>query len=94
LSSIKSSREACGGSCDGDAGVVLCGPARDFLAVDCHRWLPQNLTSIGAPVIYNVTGNLLAAYVDSTGAPGFQTGAGGDRQLDQLDHGLNANDER
>jgi hypothetical protein len=56
--------------------------------------LPQNLTSIGAPVIYNVTGNLLAAYVDSTGAPGFQTGAGGDRQLDQLDHGLNANDER
>ena len=27
--------------------------------------LPQNLTSIGAPVVYNVTGNLLTAYVDS-----------------------------
>ena len=68
--------------------------------------LPQNLTSIGAPVVYNVTGNLLTAFVD-TGACG--PGAG-DRQvftlqitnpatgaytftlLDQLDHGLGAND--
>ena len=43
--------------------------------------LPQNLTSIGAPVVYNVTGNLLTAFVDSNGTPGFQTGAGGDRQV-------------
>ena len=27
--------------------------------------LPQSLTSIGAPVVYNVTGNLLTAFVDS-----------------------------
>ena len=33
--------------------------------------LPQNLTSIGAPVVYNVTGNLLTAFVDSNGTPGF-----------------------
>ena len=32
--------------------------------------LPQNLTSIGAPVVYNVTGNLLTAYVDSGATPG------------------------
>ena len=67
--------------------------------------LPQNLTSIGAPVVYNVTGNLLTAYVD-TGPAGLDAG---DRQvftlqitpatgaytftlLDQLDHGLGAND--
>ena len=34
--------------------------------------LPQNLTSIGAPVVYNVTGNLLTAFVDSNGTPGFR----------------------
>ena len=67
--------------------------------------LPQNLTSIGAPVVYNVTGNLLTAYVD-TGPAGLDAG---DRQvftlqitpatgaytftlLDQLDHGLGTND--
>ena len=68
--------------------------------------LPQNLTSIGAPVVYNVTGNLLTAFVD-TGPAGLDAG---DRQvftlqitnpatgaytftlLDQLDHGLGAND--
>ena len=33
--------------------------------------LPQNLTSIGAPVVYNVTGNLLTAFVDTgPAAPG------------------------
>ena len=70
--------------------------------------LPQNLTSIGAPVVYNVTGNLLTAYVDSGATPGVLDGT--DRQvftlqitdpatgaytftlLDQLDHGLNTND--
>ena len=69
--------------------------------------LPQNLTSIGAPVVYNVTGNLLTAYVDSGDAWRAWTG---DRQvftlqitpatgaytftlLDQLDHGLGANDD-
>src|SRR4029077_1066696 len=68
--------------------------------------LPQNLTSIGAPVVYNVTGNLLTAFVDS-GPAGLDAG---DRQvftlqitnpatgaytftlLDQLDHGLGTND--
>ena len=68
--------------------------------------LPQNLTSIGAPVVYNVTGNLLTAFVD-TGPAGLDAG---DRQvftlqitnpatgaytftlLDQLDHGLGTND--
>ena len=70
--------------------------------------LPQNLTSIGAPVVYNVTGNLLTAYVDSGATAGVLDA--GDRQvftlqitdpatgaytftlLDQLDHGLGAND--
>ena len=70
--------------------------------------LPQNLTSIGAPVVYNVTGNLLTAFVDSNGPAGFDW-RGRDRQvftlqitpatgaytftlLDQLDHGLGTND--
>ena len=66
--------------------------------------LPQNLTSNGAPVVYNVTGNLLTAYVDSGATAGVLDGT--DRQvftlqitdpatgaytftlLDQLDHGL------
>ena len=39
--------------------------------------LPQNLTSIGAPVVYNVTGNLLTAFVD-TGPAGLDAG---DRQV-------------
>ena len=68
--------------------------------------LPQNLTSIGAPVVYNVTGNLLTAFVDTGGLRSWT----GDRQvftlqitnpatgaytftlLDQLDHGLGTND--
>ena len=95
--------------CDGDAGdagVVWRGPARDHHAVADHAGLPQNLTSIGAPVVYNVTGNLLTAFVD-TGPAGLDAG---DRQvftlqitnpatgaytftlLDQLDHGLGTND--
>ena len=70
--------------------------------------LPQNLTSIGAPVVYNVTGNLLTAFVDSR--PPVAGLDAGDRQvftlqitdpatgaytftlLDQLDHGLGTND--
>ena len=70
--------------------------------------LPQNLTSIGAPVVYNVTGNLLTAFVDSGGTPGVleradrqvftlqitnpATGAYTFTLLDQLDHGLGTND--
>ena len=64
--------------------------------------LPQNLTSNGAAVVYNVTGNLLTAYVDSGATAGVLDGT--DRQvftlqitdpatgaytftlLDQLDH--------
>ena len=70
--------------------------------------LPQTLTSNGQAVVYNVTGNLLTAYVDSGATPGVLDGT--DRQvftlqitntttgaytftlLDQLDHGLNTND--
>ena len=70
--------------------------------------LPQNLTSNGAPVVYNVTGDLLTAYVDSGATAGVLDGT--DRQvftlqitdpatgaytftlLDQLDHGLGTND--
>ena len=70
--------------------------------------LPQTLTSIGAAVVYNVTGNLLTAYVDSGATAGVLDGT--DRQvftlqitnpttgaytftlLDQLDHGLGTND--
>ena len=69
--------------------------------------LPQTLTSIGAPVVYNVTGNLLTAFVDTGPPAGLDAG---DRQvftlqitnpatgaytftlLDQLDHGLGTND--
>ena len=65
--------------------------------------LPQNLTSNGPAVVYNVTGNLLTAYVDSGATAGVLDGT--DRQvftlqitdpatgaytftlLDQLDHG-------
>ena len=42
--------------------------------------LPQNLTSIGAPVVYNVTGNLLTAFVDSR-PDGCGPGCGRDRQV-------------
>ena len=69
--------------------------------------LPQNLTSNGQAVVYNVTGDLLTAYVDSGATAGVLDA--GDRQvftlqitpatgaytftlLDQLDHGLGAND--
>ena len=46
--------------------------------------LPQNLTSIGAPVVYNVTGNLLTAFVDSGDA--WRSGCGRPPGVHAADH--------
>ena len=98
------------------AGLVSVGADQPgFFSFITMNGLPSQNTSNGAPVLGTTSASLaggpldtLTTFVESNGTPGFQSGAGGDRQvytfvitdpatgaytftlLDQLDHGLGA----